>query len=630
MDRVAHLALWYLVLVLPLAAAGQIQVEVRILGLEGDLASNVRALLSLERDKADPRLTPRIIERLHQRAPDEIRRALEPFGYYRPQIDARLLPPQAEDGTWLAEYRIDPEDPLRVTSADIGIVGPGGDDPKLRCEVDAFPLKPGRILDHRRYETGKRDLLQAARRLGYLEASLGRHRIDVDTQAYTARIAITLETGPRFRFGPAAFEQSGFDDAYLRSFIPFRTGDPYTPEPLAELRRALAATGAFQRVDVERLPAATEDPTLVPLLVHLEPFKPNVYRARVGWGTDTGFGVHFDWNRRYLWGRGHALRLGTVLVQERSKLVADADYAIPLDPLTQSRLELFARHQGKDLAYTDVGLSEGGTTRILNNTLGVSWARPRESWAGLELTEQVGLTFLTESYDVFDVLFGHFSPFVQGILETVLGEDREVLRPSFRALVPNFEWSVRRSDHAMFPRRAEYLSLELKGAFNGVGSNVGFWQARLGGVFIRPWGRDRIILRGDLGYTDADTIVVESLGNIAFNQLPELYEFRTGGARSVRGYGYETLLPADSVTGGKQLVVASVEYEKALADSWSAAVFTDVGNAFNDYAEMDLRQGAGVGVRWRSPVGLVRLDLAVPLSEADDPFQVYLTIGPEF
>jgi translocation and assembly module TamA len=277
-----------------------------------------------------------------------------------------------------------------------------------------------------------------------------------------------------------------------------------------------------------------------------------------------------------------------------------------------------------------VGLPFGDKTRILDNSLGVAWARPRELAGGVELTAKVGLGFLTESYDVFDVLFGHFTPFVQELIATALGDDREVLRPSFRALVPSVDWSLRRADQAMHPRRGDYLRLGLRGALDGLGSNLSFWQARLGGVFIRPWGEDRIILRGDLGYTDADTVRVAALAGVAFNQLPDLYEFRTGGARSVRGYGFETLLPEDSLTGGKHLAVASLEYEKALFSDWSAALFLDAGNAFNDIGEVDLKQGAGVGVRWRSPVGLVRLDLAVPLSEADDPLQVYLTIGPEF
>jgi translocation and assembly module TamA len=631
MHRIAPHCLLLLILFLPSGAGAETRLELNISGVEGELLANVRALLSLERDKGDPRLTGSMIERLHRRAPREIRRALQPFGFYRPEIVGTLEPPAPDRPAWLATYRIDPKDPVRIETAEIGVAGPGADDPALAAESRGFPLQSGAVLDHRRYEDGKRDLLQTARRLGYLDARLTRHRVEVDPKSYQARVELRMDTGPLYRLGSVQWEQQGFELDYLQSFVPFRPGDPFTPDSLAELRRALGASGAFARVDVERLPAAADDPTLIPLKVSLTPNKPNLYRARVGWGTDTGLGLHLDWYRRYLGERGHSLRTGIVLVEERSKLAAEVNYLIPIDPLAQSRLELFARHQGKDLSYQDVELPEGGKTRILGNTVGVLWPRPRRTWNGLTLEERIGLSFLSESYDVFDVLFGHYSPFLQDLIEDFLGDDRQVLQPSFRVLTPSIGWTLRRSDDVMYPRRGDFLDFELRGALDGLGSNVSFWQARLRSVFIRPVRQsDRLILRGDLAFTDADTIRLESLGDIAFNQLPEFYEFRTGGARSVRGYGFETLLPEDSVTGGKHLVVTSLEYEKALITNWSAAAFLDLGNAFNDFSEFDLKQGAGVGVRWRSPVGLVRLDLAVPLGEADDPFQLYLTIGPEF
>jgi len=317
-----------------------------------------------------------------------------------------------------------------------------------------------------------------------------------------------------------------------------------------------------------------------------------------------------------------------VLVQTRAKLVADLHYGIPVDPLAGTRIELFARHQSKDLDYREVELDEGGSTRIVNNTLGIDLPRPRRLWGGLELQERIGITLLTESYDVFEVLFGHYPQVVQDFIADQLGEGRDTMNPSFRALIPGIEWTYRERDDALYATRGSYLRLELKGAVEGMGSNLTFLQTRLRGVHIRPLlGADRLILRADLAYTAADS---EQVLGITFNQMPELYEFRTGGDRSVRGYGYETLLPEDAITGGRHLVVASVEYEKTLYKDWSAALFLDAGNAFNDLEKPDLHLGLGVGVRWRSPVGLVRLDLAHPLSKSDESFRVHFTIGPEF
>jgi len=233
--------------------------------------------------------------------------------------------------------------------------------------------------------------------------------------------------------------------------------------------------------------------------------------------------------------------------------------------------------------------------------------------------------------DLFKMLFGGSDPLTQEIIEVLLADDRRYLTPSFTALVPGIAWETRSRDDPLYAVRGHLLGLELAGAMRDLGSNVGFWQAHLRGVFIRPLlGDDRLILHGELGYTRADTVRVAALGNSALNQMPEAYEFRTGGDRSARGYGYEKLLPKDSVTSGKHLVVGSIEHEKEIAPGWSAALFLGAGNAFNGFSAIDLKQGTGIGVRWRSPVGLVRLDFAVPLGESQDAFQIHFTIGPEF
>ena len=112
--------------------------------------------------------------------------------------------------------------------------------------------------------------------------------------------------------------------------------------------------------------------------------------------------------------------------------------------------------------------------------------------------------------------------------------------------------------------------------------------------------------------------------------MPEYYEFRAGGARSVRGYGFETIFPSDAITGGKHQLVASLEYEHEIIPDWSGAVFVDAGDAFNDFDDFNEKLGVGFGVRWRSPVGVARVDLGFPLDDADDSFQIYITVGPEF
>jgi translocation and assembly module TamA len=165
-------------------------------------------------------------------------------------------------------------------------------------------------------------------------------------------------------------------------------------------------------------------------------------------------------------------------------------------------------------------------------------------------------------------------------------------------------------------------------------SDTSFTQVTADGKYIFPAGRrQRVLMRLSLG-----TIVVDD-----FNQLPPELRFFAGGDRSIRGFGYQELgavrglLPGeteedtprrDRVIGGTKLAVASIEYERYFLRDWGAAVFVDGGDAWR--AGFNLNIGAGVGVRWRSPVGVVRLDVGKPVkSDLADAIQFHISIGPD-
>jgi translocation and assembly module TamA len=116
-----------------------------------------------------------------------------------------------------------------------------------------------------------------------------------------------------------------------------------------------------------------------------------------------------------------------------------------------------------------------------------------------------------------------------------------------------------------------------------------------------------------------------------FDDLPPSVRFFAGGDDSVRGYGYETLGPVnelDEVIGGTRLFTASVEFEKQIRPSWSVAFFADTGNAFNS-TDPDLRSSIGIGARWQSPLGPVRVDIAEPLDGPDRGARLHITLGPD-
>jgi translocation and assembly module TamA len=140
------------------------------------------------------------------------------------------------------------------------------------------------------------------------------------------------------------------------------------------------------------------------------------------------------------------------------------------------------------------------------------------------------------------------------------------------------------------------------------------------GDHIRPLGeRSRLLLRGTLGAIRTDD----------FTKIVPSQRFFAGGDRSVRGYDFESLAPRNalgSVIGGRYMATASIEVDWLIKGDYGAALFYDAGNAANE-ASMDFSRGMGIGFRWRTPLGMLRVDFAHPLDDPDTNVRLHLTIG---
>ena len=622
-------AMLVLLLFLSWPAGAREPLNLVVTGLSGDPLSNVQASLSLAQRRLDDGLSADLIRELHAAAEREIRRALEPFGYYRPSIKAELRPPDKPGEAWEAMYTIDPGQAVPIGEVVVLFTGAGAVDATLEDLPDQFMPHTGSALEHTGYESAKRKLLSEVKDLGYLDAGYTEHRVEVDMLSYTANILMAIATGPRYVFGPITFDQDIFAPEYLSRYLVLQPGEPFSQARLASQRRALSKSGHFQEVAIAPGEPSATQPPAVPLSIRLVPFKPNRYRGRIGWGTDTEFGVQADWTRRYVGKHGHHFTLGGAAVQDRDRLAGDFSYMIPLDPLSGHSLELAARHESKDLTFEDVELPEGGETRIETNLGSIFWHQPRRQLGSFELRSKAGLSVVGETYDVFEVLFGNLpGDAQQAIIEAIGSRAYDTLAPDFEAVVASIRLKARRANDPLYIRRGDYINLELLGSNESLGSNISFWQLRMNTWNIWPTGdHGRFLLRSAVGYSDARNRTV--LG-VNFNQMPEYYEFRAGGARSIRGYGFEELFPKDGLTGGKHQLIGSMEYEHEIIPDWSAAVFLDGGNTFNDFDDIDAKLGTGFGIRWRSPVGLARIDVGFPLDDGEDSFNVYITVGPEF
>ncbi len=579
---VAVLGLAFLLLAAAPAWAGE-KLRVEIEGLDGDLRRNVLATLSLEEARKDKDLTEERIRRLHARSEEDIKLALQPFGYYRPAIQSAL---EREEDTWVARYTVEAGPPLRVSTLDVRVEGEGADDPGFQQRVRDFPLKQGETVFHPDYEAGKQALVDYAAAGGYLNADFTTSEIRVDLDTYTSAVAVHFATGPRFHFGPVTFNQDFLNPDLLKGYVTFEQGEPLDVDKLLEMQTTLSDSPYFQRVEVvprQDLAQGVE----VPIVVNLVASARQRWNVGAGYGTDTGPRGTAAVELRRINRRGHRGRSEARLSQIEKSFSAAYEM-----PGAYPRTDVITFQVGyADLRPNDV--------RSQSALVGVGLTQARGSWR-----EAYGLSFQREDFEV--------------------GVDEG----TSELLIPQATWTRVRADDRISTNRGHRIEFTLRGADEAALSNASFLQGRAEGKLIHSFAdRFRFITRLQVGQTETDQ----------FRDLPPTVRFFAGGDQSVRGYGYQELGRRDeegNIIGGESLLTGSVELEFRFLqkwrflEKWGIAAFYDAGNAMQSLSG-ELAEGAGVGLRWVTPIGPIRADAAWALNEPGHPVRFHLTVGPD-
>ena len=578
MHKTQRILLALLVCLYSTTLFAQVSVNVEVRGIDKRLEDNVRLFLSIEQQKDHALVSEGRLRRLHKKAPQEISQALQPFGYYRPLISSQLTQPAA--GSWQAIYTIEPGPPLPVGEFNFVLSGSMNEDPAFHSLSASLPFNQGEVFDHLRYEEIKANLARLAAERGYFSARFIEHRIEIDLDTYEARIHLHYDSGPRYHFGEVLFNQDVLEPELLRRYIPFESGSPYTLDHLINLQQALNDSDYFHTVEVspgQPLLDSAEIPVSVMLTAH----RRHRYSFGLGYGTDTGARTKFDWEMPLLNRRGH--RVGSEIKISEIGYSLSAHYRVPvLNPRTDQMIY----NAGVVNEKTD---THDSTVRTISATLNRGRGRWRES---------LSLSYQQEEF--------------------VIAEEsgRSTL------LIPSINWSRTWGRNFIYSLDGLRFDIGLRGADERLISDTNFFQLQGGIKAINPLGRhNRVIVRGRLGSTWTE----------AFHQLPSSVRFFAGGAQSVRGYAYDSLGPVNNsgeVIGGKHLMIGSIEFEHRFNPKWGAAVFYDGGNAIDKIADK-LERGAGLGLRWQSPVGPVRIDFATAVSRDGRPWRFHINIGPD-
>ena len=445
-------------------------------------------------------------------------------------------------------------------------------------------LAPGKVFISSEYESAKSTLLNVAQDLGYFDLDFSESRVAVSRKAKTANITLTAIAGVRYTFGDTLFQQREFSDTFMRRWTPIEQGDPYKAELIGELTQNLQNSGYFSSVRVRPL----VDPrygTTVPIAVDLTLKEKNQVALGIGFSTDTDFRTKLSWDKPLLNRFGHSLNGGFSLAREIQS--ASFAYRIPRD--TQP-------------LYNYWGIEYGVRNDTSNDTdsfLGtLSFQRVTRTPKGW--TESLFLRYEREVFEVSDV------------------------EATTDLILPGFSYSRVRSKGTPFPVWGQSISFELMGGAQALLSTIDF---------IKVAGRFRYLR----ALSDRNTIIATAqYGAISASNndlIPVSQRFFAGGDRTIRGFAFRTVSPVDEdgdEIGGRFLEVLNLEYNYRFADLWSGALFADGGRAFNSFST-GYSVGAGFGIRWQSPVGPFRVDIATPVrgGESGD-IRLHLSLGADF
>ncbi|PCK00422.1 MAG: hypothetical protein COA45_01190 [Zetaproteobacteria bacterium] len=415
------------------------------------------------------------------------------------------------------------------------------------------------------------------------------HKALLDPATRMAELHFYVEQGQDASFGGVSFSgQDSVKESYLRQIVSWKEGNCFRHDKIEAARNKIMATGLFSRVDI-KLPEAAEDGGVIPVEFVLKEKLQRSVRAGVSYYTDEGPGMVLGWEHRNFLGSAEKFNANlTLSLREQSvKTTLSKSHFLRKD-------QSISFHTSLDREDTDA-----------YEKMGIG--------AGLSIKRS---------------LRKYLSGRVGGDIEFTRIKDEDAEEKDFALFSPFTSLSYDSRDNILDPHKGWVFHGSLYPFIDVFGEVSPFVKLKVGAQGYYSV-HDKIVLAGRLN--------IGSIAGADTDDIPASKRFYAGGGGSVRGFGYQEIGPFEDndPAGGRSLVEGAAEVRFKMSDTLGAVVFLDAGQVNDDVSPGvdDLSVGAGVGFRYYTDFGPIRLDVGVPLSgkdNTDQSFQLYISIGQAF
>jgi len=540
--------------------------------------------LELQRYRALTDLSDNELERLMAIAAQDSRDLVATLGYFSPVVRIER-PGDTNTNPRVITLTVDPGRPTLISEVTVVFSGPIAQDPLAAAQrqqiQDSWSLRSGMRFSQDRWDSAKQQALRQLTTLRYPTGQIGSSTADVDAPNHVAHLRVTLDSGPAYQLGGLVIGGlERYDTELVTRLARLPRGTPYAQADLVAAQQRLTDSGFFDSAYVNLNTAG--DPAAAPVLVELREAKLQKLVSGVGISTDAGARLSLEHTHNKVPGLGW--RAVSKIGLDRETRSIGTELTAPPDP-DHWRWITSAQWQAQRSGSIDVN-----SQRLrLGRSQGQDRA-DRSVYAQYDRANTAG----TES------------------TEPALAQ----------ALSANYAVTLRNFDSTPFPTRGWGVGLAVGGGATLGSQTDPYARVLARGLTYLPLDRDtrgpesaqrggRLAVRAELG-------AVLAKEGIA---LPSTELFLTGGDNSVRGYTFRSIgvvRPGGLVVPGRYLATGSVEWQRPILmkgqmSDWESTVFIDAGAVADQVSELRPKFGVGAGVRWKSPVGPLQIDLAYGL-----------------